>query len=131
MTVSVSVSNPAEWLKAELEAVEETLAESAASEVELLHSAARHILDAGGKRLRPQLTLLAARSVGYDGARAIALARRIRSGTFSINGGNYFSADTPFGGFKQSGVGREMGVAGLEEFLERKTFAAPVLEAIR
>jgi octaprenyl-diphosphate synthase len=74
MTVSVSVSNPAEWLKAELEAVEETLAESAASEVELLHSAARHILDAGGKRLRPQLTLLAARSVGYDGARAIALA---------------------------------------------------------
>jgi octaprenyl-diphosphate synthase len=74
MTVSVSVSNPAEWLKAELEAVEETLAESAASEVELLHSAARHILDAGGKRLRPQLTLLAARSVGYDGGRAIALA---------------------------------------------------------
>jgi aldehyde dehydrogenase (NAD+) len=58
--------------------------------------------------------------------RAVALARRIRTGTFSINGGNYFNPDSPFGGFKQSGVGREMGTAGLEEFLERKTFATVV-----
>jgi len=58
--------------------------------------------------------------------RAIALARRIRTGTFSINGGNYFSPDSPFGGYKQSGIGREMGAAGLEEFLERKTFATVV-----
>jgi aldehyde dehydrogenase family protein len=36
-------------------------------------------------------------------------------------------ADSPFGGFKQCGVGREMGVAGLEEFLERKTFAVPAV----
>lgn len=55
--------------------------------------------------------------------RALAVARRIRTGTLSINGGNYFSPDSPFGGYKQSGIGREMGVAGLEEFLERKTFA--------
>lgn len=61
-----------------------------------------------------------------DQGRALAVARRIRTGSFSINGGNYFGADSPFGGFKQSGVGREMGVAGLEEFLERKTFAVPV-----
>ena len=61
-----------------------------------------------------------------DQDRALAVARRIRTGSFSINGGNYFAADAPFGGFKQSGVGREMGVAGLEEFLERKTFAVPV-----
>ena len=61
-----------------------------------------------------------------DQDRALAVARRIRTGSFSINGGNYFAADSPFGGFKQSGVGREMGVAGLEEFLERKTFAVPV-----
>ena len=60
---------------------------------------------------------------GADDERATAVARRIRSGTFSINGGNYFAADAPFGGFKQSGIGREMGVAGLEEFLELKTFA--------
>ncbi|MFI1212950.1 aldehyde dehydrogenase family protein [Streptomyces sp. NPDC020802] len=59
-----------------------------------------------------------------DEERAIAVARRIRSGTFSINGGNFSGPDAPFGGCKQSGTGREMGVAGLEEFLERKTFAA-------
>jgi aldehyde dehydrogenase (NAD+) len=58
--------------------------------------------------------------------RALAVARRIRTGTFSINGGNYFSPDSPFGGYKQSGIGREMGAAGLEEFLERKTFAVVV-----
>ncbi len=59
-------------------------------------------------------------------ARTIAVARRIRSGTFSINGGNYFAPGAPFGGYKQSGTGREMGVAGLEESLERKTFGAVV-----
>ena len=58
--------------------------------------------------------------------RALALARRIRTGTFSINGGNYFGPDTPFGGYKQSGIGREMGTAGLDEFLESKTFATVV-----
>ncbi len=58
--------------------------------------------------------------------RAIAVARRIRTGTFSINGGNYFAPDAPFGGYKQSGIGREMGRPGLEEFLERKTLAVVV-----
>lgn len=61
-----------------------------------------------------------------DDERAIALARRVRTGTFSINGGNYFAADVPFGGYKQSGIGRESGVAGLEEFLEYKAFAVVV-----
>ncbi|WP_067657438.1 aldehyde dehydrogenase family protein [Nocardia harenae] len=58
-----------------------------------------------------------------DSERAKAIARRIRTGTFSINGGNYFHPDAPFGGYKQSGIGREMGRVGLEEFLERKTLA--------
>ena len=58
--------------------------------------------------------------------RAIAVARRIRTGTLSINGGMYFNPDSPFGGYKQSGIGREMGRAGLEEFLESKTFATVV-----
>ncbi|MEU5344096.1 MULTISPECIES: aldehyde dehydrogenase family protein [unclassified Streptomyces] len=56
--------------------------------------------------------------------RAVNVARRIRSGTFSINGGNYFAPDSPFGGYKQSGVGREYGLEGLAEFLETKTFGA-------
>ncbi|MGV0835022.1 aldehyde dehydrogenase family protein [Mycolicibacterium thermoresistibile] len=60
--------------------------------------------------------------------RAVALARRIRTGTLSINGGNYFNPDAPFGGYKQSGIGREMGIAGLEEFLESKTFAKVLTE---
>ncbi len=61
-----------------------------------------------------------------DEARALAVARRIRAGAFMINGGMYFAPDTPFGGYKQSGIGREMGRAGLEEFLESKTFATVV-----
>jgi aldehyde dehydrogenase (NAD+) len=61
-----------------------------------------------------------------DEDRAVALARRIRTGTLSINGGNYFAPDAPFGGYKQSGIGREMGVAGLAEFQETKTFGAVV-----
>jgi acyl-CoA reductase-like NAD-dependent aldehyde dehydrogenase len=61
-----------------------------------------------------------------DEERAIAVARRIRSGTLSINGGNYFAPDAPFGGYKQSGIGREMGLPGLEEFQAHKTFAVVV-----
>ncbi|MFW0786332.1 aldehyde dehydrogenase family protein [Gordonia sp. CPCC 206044] len=63
---------------------------------------------------------------GADEERATAVARRIRTGTFSINGGNYFHPDVPFGGYKQSGIGREMGEAGLEEFLERKALASVI-----
>ncbi|MGD6749650.1 aldehyde dehydrogenase family protein [Streptomyces sp. BH105] len=55
---------------------------------------------------------------------AVGVARRIRAGTFSINGGSYFAPDSPFGGYKQSGVGREYGLEGLAEFLETKTFGA-------
>lgn len=61
-----------------------------------------------------------------DSARGIAVGRAIRTGTFSINGGNYFSPDVPFGGYKESGIGREMGVAGLHEFTEIKAFAEAV-----
>ena len=52
-------------------------------------------------------------------------ARRIRTGTYSVNGANYFAADTPFGGYKQSGIGREMGREGFEEYLETKSVAIP------
>ena len=57
--------------------------------------------------------------------RAKAVAARIRTGTLAVNGGVWFSPDAPFGGYKQSGIGREMGVAGFEEYLETKTVAEP------
>jgi acyl-CoA reductase-like NAD-dependent aldehyde dehydrogenase len=60
-----------------------------------------------------------------DRERALGVARRIRAGTMSVNGGVYYGPDAPFGGYKQSGIGREMGAAGLNEFLELKTFAEP------
>jgi len=57
--------------------------------------------------------------------RAVAVARRIRTGTVSVNGGMWFGPDSPFGGYKQSGIGREMGVEGFEEYLETKTIGLP------
>ncbi len=60
-----------------------------------------------------------------DTDRAWAFARRIRTGTMSVNGGVWYAGDTPFGGYKQSGVGREMGIPGFEEYLETKTVAEP------
>jgi aldehyde dehydrogenase (NAD+) len=63
--------------------------------------------------------------LGSDEERATAIGRRLRAGTVSINGGAWYAPDAPFGGYKQSGIGREMGVAGLEEHLELKTFARP------
>jgi len=55
-----------------------------------------------------------------DEARAQRVARRIRAGQVDVNGGA-FNLNAPFGGFKQSGHGREAGVYGLEEFLEYKS----------
>jgi len=52
--------------------------------------------------------------------RAKQVARRLRTGQVDINGGK-FNALAPFGGYKQSGNGREMGKYGLEEFLETKS----------
>lgn len=57
--------------------------------------------------------------------RAFDVATKIRTGTVGVNGGSWFAPDSPFGGYKQSGIGREMGVAGLAEFLEIKTIALP------
>ncbi|MGN6231631.1 MAG: aldehyde dehydrogenase family protein [Trinickia sp.] len=52
--------------------------------------------------------------------RAIGVARRLRTGQVDINGGAW-NMQAPFGGFKQSGYGRENGVYGLEEYLEYKS----------
>ena len=53
--------------------------------------------------------------------RALRVARRIRTGNMGINGGTYYAPDAPFGGYKESGVGLEMGLEGFEEYLASKT----------
>lgn len=60
---------------------------------------------------------------GTDPARIRRVTEGVRTGTLSVNGGVWHSADAPFGGYKQSGIGREMGVAGFEEYLETKLIA--------
>jgi acyl-CoA reductase-like NAD-dependent aldehyde dehydrogenase len=54
-----------------------------------------------------------------DAARAERVARQMRTGQVDINGGP-FNPSAPFGGYKQSGIGRERGKYGLEEFVETK-----------
>lgn len=55
--------------------------------------------------------------------RAMRIARRVRTGTMSVNGGMSIAGDIPFGGYKASGIGREWGAEGIEEFLETKLIA--------
>jgi aldehyde dehydrogenase (NAD+) len=61
-----------------------------------------------------------------DPARAETIARRIRAGTFGVNGGVYYGADAPFGGYKASGIGRQNGIEGFEQYLQTKTLAGGI-----
>ena len=56
-----------------------------------------------------------------DGARALRVARALETGVVSINSNTSVRVSTPFGGFKQSGVGRELGPHALEHYSELKT----------
>jgi aldehyde dehydrogenase (NAD+) len=56
-----------------------------------------------------------------DVSKALKAARAIRAGTVWVNAYNLFDAALPFGGFKESGFGREMGSAGLDHYTEVKT----------
>jgi aldehyde dehydrogenase (NAD+) len=60
-----------------------------------------------------------------DLERAKGVARRVRTGTLGLNGGIWYGADAPFGGYKQSGIGRQCGIEGLEIFTETKTVGWP------
>jgi aldehyde dehydrogenase (NAD+) len=55
--------------------------------------------------------------------RALAVGRRIRAGTVGINGGVWYGPDAPFGGYKASGIGRQNGIEGFEQYTETKTYA--------
>ena len=55
-----------------------------------------------------------------DLKRAIRVARAVESGVLSINSHSSVHVEAPFGGFKQSGVGRDLGMAALEGYTELK-----------
>jgi acyl-CoA reductase-like NAD-dependent aldehyde dehydrogenase len=59
-----------------------------------------------------------------DRDRALRVARRLRAGQVDVNGGG-FNLLAPFGGFKQSGYGRELGPHGLQAYLEVKSLQLP------
>ena len=64
---------------------------------------------------------LAAGIVTKNLENAIKISNGIRAGTIYVNSYDVFDANTPFGGFKDSGIGRELGEAGLRNYLESKT----------
>lgn len=53
--------------------------------------------------------------------RGMRIARRIRTGSIGVNGGMFYGADAPFGGYKSSGLGRQCGIEGFGQYLETKT----------
>jgi betaine-aldehyde dehydrogenase len=55
-----------------------------------------------------------------NGAKALRVARRLETGVISINSNTSVRVATPFGGFKQSGVGRELGPHALDHYTEVK-----------
>jgi acyl-CoA reductase-like NAD-dependent aldehyde dehydrogenase len=63
-----------------------------------------------------------------DGARALRVARAVETGVISINSNNSVRVSTPFGGFKQSGYGRELGPHALDAYTELKTIFYSTVE---
>src|SRR5581483_248955 len=57
--------------------------------------------------------------------RSRAVAARVRTGTLNLDGAAAYFADLPFGGFKSSGIGRQNGVAGFDQYVETKSVAWP------
>jgi betaine-aldehyde dehydrogenase len=55
-----------------------------------------------------------------NGARALRVARALETGTISVNSNSSVRVTTPFGGFKQSGIGRELGPFALDHYTELK-----------
>lgn len=68
---------------------------------------------------------LAGAVASASAARAVAVARRIRTAIVDCNGAKYYAVDTPRGGLRRSGVGDEYGVGGFEEFTEARVISVP------
>ncbi len=66
---------------------------------------------------------LAGAVMSRSAERGMNIARRVRTGSFGVNGGMFYGADAPFGGYKSSGVGRQCGIEGFQQYLETKTIA--------
>ncbi len=64
---------------------------------------------------------LAGAVLSASAERGMAIARRVRAGAIGVNGGMFYGADAPFGGYKNSGVGRQCGLEGFQQYLETKT----------
>lgn len=64
-----------------------------------------------------------------DALRGLAVARRLRVGTVTVNGAGSLNPEAPFGGYKNSGIGREGGEYGLSEFLQHKAINWPAARA--
>ncbi|MBH0776300.1 aldehyde dehydrogenase family protein [Nocardia bovistercoris] len=60
--------------------------------------------------------------------RALAIGRRLRAGFIGLNGTVGYGADVPFGGYKSSGIGRQNGIAGFDQYTEIKSVAYPALQ---
>src|SRR3546814_9988480 len=68
---------------------------------------------------------LSAQVAAATNEEAYEFAKKIRTGTVSINNGTWLAMDVPFGGFKQSWIGRQYGRQGFEEYLEIKVLGMP------
>jgi aldehyde dehydrogenase (NAD+) len=56
-------------------------------------------------------------------ARGLDFAHKVRTGSIGVNGGMWYGADSPYGGYKNSGIGRQNGIEGFEQYLETKAVA--------
>src|SRR6202000_2369577 len=83
--------------------------------------------DDGAVELANNSTYGLAGGIHGSDERAMAVARRIRTGSVMINSGRYYGADAPFGGYKMSGIGRQNGIEGFEQHLQTKTIGYPLV----
>jgi aldehyde dehydrogenase (NAD+) len=74
---------------------------------------------------------LSAQVAAATNEEAYDFAKKLRTGTVSVNGGTWMHMDVPFGGFKQSGIGRQYGRQGFEAYLEIKVLGIPTEEKAR